>query len=91
MVGKLRGVILINRNLVNKVTEKRKPPRSSEVKVVVHRPPLQLAVQEGLVVAWKESVSIVFQSRFLTVSLWKILHNVVDCVKKNFLSFFSFT
>ena len=61
MVGKLRDVIIINRNLVNKVTKKRKPPRSSEVKVVVHRPPLQLAVQEGLVVAWNKKVNIVFK------------------------------
>ena len=44
LVGKLRGVIIIKRDLVNKVTKKRKPPRSPEVKVVVHRPPLQLAV-----------------------------------------------
>ena len=76
---------------MNKVTEKRKPLRSPEVKVVVHRPPLQLAVQERLVVAWKEKVGIVFQSRFLTVSLWKILHDVIDCVNKNFLGFFGFT
>ena len=60
-MGKLRGVIIINRNLVNKVTENRKPARSSEVKVVVHRPPLQLAVQEGLVVAWNKKVNIVFK------------------------------
>ena len=83
-MGKSRGVIIINRNLVNKVTEDRKPPRSSDVKVVVHRPPLQLAVQEGLVVAWKESVSIVFQSRFSTISSWKLLHDVVDCIEENF-------
>ena len=90
-MSKLRGVIIINRNLVNKVTENRKPARSSEVKVVVHRPPLQLAVQEGLVVAWKENVSIVFQSRFSTVCSWKLLHNIVDFLEKNFLDFFSFT
>ena len=82
-------IIIIMNNLVNKVTEKRKPARSSEVKVVVHRPPLQLAVQEGLVVAWKENVSVVFQSRFLTVSLWKILYDGVDCVEKSFLSILS--
>ena len=91
IVGKLRDAIIINRNLVNKVTKKRKPARSSEVKVVVHRPPLQLAVQVGLVVAWKENVSIVFQSRFLTVSSWKLHHDFVHCVEKNFLGFFSFT
>ena len=91
LVGKLRGVIIVNRNLVNKVAKNRKPPRSSEVKVVVRRPPLQLAVQEGLVVVWKENLSIVFQLRFSTVSSWKLLYDFVDCGEKIFLGFFRFT